>query len=292
MSHMKHYARHCMFTSALLLLGASPALTDEASLMVLEGNVSAVHQEGMFSVFDPLSPEIVEWWKARWLSRTSDEHRRPADNVPLGLIAQAPVGPDGTFRLEIEVDKPRLVYFVVIDPNTRDSRRPGSIPNSNRFVLEPGKIELRMIYSNYSIVTGGYYNDAVYGSWRHSDRYRKSQAEYSRLLTAEEDGTEEAQLQRFNRRMQVQDRLEELEWEAILSFSTPGHDQLIQLLASDSFQAFTPDLLAARRSMLRIAPTAPESGEESPASGFILHYPPVVVERDNSEPDPSVIEDE
>ena len=36
--------------------------------------------------------------------------------MPLGAIAQAPIGPDGTFRLEVTVDTPRLVYFLVIDP--------------------------------------------------------------------------------------------------------------------------------------------------------------------------------
>ena len=273
----------------LLLLAAMPLLADDAPVMVLEGDLSAVHDKGVFTVFDPLSREIVEWWKARWEARwnsqTPLEELPPCDDLPLGLVGQAPVAPDGTFRLEIAVDRPRVVWFVVMDEDARDVGRPTAVRNSNRFILEPGELRLRMKYSNYSIVTGGHYNDAVYGSWRLSDEYREAQAEYSRLLAPEDGETEEARLERFSRRAEVEDRLEAMEWEGIQPFSSGQHDPLIRQLAADSLMASSPDQLGAIRGRLESIIEAPASGEEIPSEGFNTDLPPAVVVIEKNEPD-------
>lgn len=207
--------------------------------------------------------------------------------MPLGSIAQAPIGPDGKFRLEIAVDKPRLVYFVVTDQDARDSRRPADNRNSSRFILEPGELHLRMIYSNYFIVTGGHYNDAVYGSWRPSDEYRAMQAEYSRLLTPQDGETEEAAQERFSRRREVENRLEALEQAGTGQLWRMHDDPLVQQLASDSVTAFTPDHLALARVLLPLAQEREETGEELPEGGFSLNLPPAVIilDRDEHEPE-------
>ena len=287
MSAIRHYAGSCAFTLVLLLLGSSLALADEAPIMVLEGDLSAVHDSGMFTVIDPANPEMLQWWRVR-LGSPDPRYQLPTDGrMPLGSIAQAPIGPDGKFRLEIAVDKPRLVYFVVTDQDAQGSRRPADNRNSNRFILEPGELQLRMIYSNYSIVTGGYYNDAVYGSWRLSDEYRAAQAEYSRLLTPQDGETEEAAQERFSRWREVENRLEALEQAATGQLLKTHDDPLAQQLASDSVMAFTPDGLALVRVLLRLAQEREETGEEFPEGGFPLNLPPAVIilDRDGHEPE-------
>lgn len=261
----------------LLLLAASPALADSAPVMVLEGDLSAVHESGLFTVIDPLHPEILQWWKARFGSPTPGYELPPAGQKPLGTIAQAQIGPDGKFLLEIAVDKPRLVYFVVIDQGTYDSRRLAFSPNTNRFILEPGELELRMIYSNYSIVTGGHYNDAVYGSWRLSDEYREAQAEYSRLLAPQVGETQENNQKRLIRRREVGGILEMLEQAGTRQLWITQDNPLVQQLASNSVMAFTPEGLAVTRVLLELSREREESGEEIPDGGSSLNLPPAVI---------------
>ena len=274
--------RDHMIPLLLAWLAASPALADDASVMVLEGDVSAVHDSGIFAVIDPLHPEILQWWRARTGSPAPGYKLPPAD-MPFGTIAQAPIGPEGTFRLEVTVDKPRLVYFVVIDPDGGNRWRPGEIRNTNRFILEPGELRLRAIYSNYSHISGGQYNDAVYGSWRQSDEYHDAQAEYSRSLTREEGETEEARLERFRRRMEIEARLEKLEWEADEKLRDTQPDRLTQQLASNSVMAFEPDVLALTRVMIELAPDGAESGGETSDQGFSLNLPPAIIYREKTE---------
>lgn len=270
----------------LLLLIASPSLADNAPVMVLDGDLSAVHESGVFTVIDPLHPEILQWWRARFGSPTLGFETLPADQKPLGTIAQAPIGPDGKFLLEIEVDEPRLVYFVVIDQGARDSGRPAFSPNTNRFILEPGELELRMIYSNYSIVTGGHYNDAVYGSWRLSDEYREAQAEYSRLLTPQVGETQEDDQERLIRRREVGGKLEMLEQAGTRQLWETQDNPLVQQLASDSVMAFTQEGLAVTRVLLELSREREESGEEIPDGGSAPNLPPAVILLDRGENEP------
>ena len=287
MKYEGHTMRKCVIPLILVLLAASPALAEEEPVMVLEGDVSAVHDSGAFTVIDPLHPEILQSWRARTgsPSPTPGYELPPADR-PFGTIAQAPIGPDGTFRLEVTVDTPRLVYFLVIDPDAGNQWRPWEITNANRFILEPGELRLRAVYSNYSLVSGGQYNDAVYGSWRESDEYREAQAEYSRSLARQEGETEEARIERSERRWEIEARLKKLEWEANEKLRDTQPDQLTQQLASNSVMAFEPVAIALIRVLNKTAPDGAESGEETSDQEFSLNLPPAIIYLENRENDP------
>ena len=96
MSHRRIGLRSMKFPVLLLLLAASPALAKDGPVMVLEGDMSAVHDSGMFTVVDPLHPEILQWWRARTGSPAPGYELPAAHERPLGTIAQAPIHPDGT----------------------------------------------------------------------------------------------------------------------------------------------------------------------------------------------------
>lgn len=275
-----------MIPLLLAWLAASPALADDESVMVLEGDVSAVHDSGVFTVIDPLHPEILQWWRAPRDSAPTPGYKWPPADRPFGTIAQAPIGPDGTFRLEVTVDTPRLVYFLVIDPGAGNLLRPEEIKNANRFILEPGELSLRAIYGNYSLVSGGRYNDAVYGSLGKSDEYREAQAEYSRSLTRQEGETEEARIERSQRRWEIEARLKILEWEAYEKLRETQPDQITQQLASNSVMAFEPVLIALTRVMVESAPDGEESGEETSDQGSSLNLPPAIIYLENGENEP------
>lgn len=81
----------------------------------------------------------------------------------------------------------------------------------NNFILEPGRLELRMIRSDYSVITGGYYNDAVFNSWRLTDEYKTAQSEYQQLRTPVEGETEESQRDRWDRMQAAQNGVFQLE---------------------------------------------------------------------------------
>jgi len=61
-----------------------------------------------------------------------------------------------------------------------------------------------MIRSDYSVIAGGYYNDAVFNSWRLTDEYEAAQSEYDQLRTPVEGETEESQRNRWDRMVVAQ----------------------------------------------------------------------------------------
>ena len=81
----------------------------------------------------------------------------------------------------------------------------------NNFILEPGRLELQMIRSDYSVIAGGYYNDAVFNSWRLTDEYKAAQSEYDQLCTPVEGETQESQRNRWDRMVVAQNKVAQLE---------------------------------------------------------------------------------
>lgn len=112
MRRNEHRTRNCVFTLALALLASSPVLAEEASVMVLEGTTAAPYDNGDFTVFDPArtwDQTRLEQWK---------ETAKPDERPPLeaqGVIAQASIGPDARFRVEIPLDRPRTAFFAVLN---------------------------------------------------------------------------------------------------------------------------------------------------------------------------------
>ena len=57
---------------------------------------------------------------------------------------------------------PERFISSVLNAKTPEGFTLGSVKMGNNFILEPGELKLRMIASSSSVITGGYYNDAVF----------------------------------------------------------------------------------------------------------------------------------
>ena len=245
-------------TLVLMLLAASPALAEEPSVMMLEGTTVAPYDNGNFTVFDPTRA----WDRAKreeWLKTHPDE-RPPLE--ALGALAQVPIGPDGTFRLEVAVDKPRRGRFAIFDAVTSDGKRLGAVSMANNFILEPGELKLRMIGSDYSIISGGYYNDAVINSWLLSDNYQDAQQEKTRLRTHQEDEPEEARRRRLDRLVEVHAEVRELERKGFENVALTHPDLMVRRVAIDSAWIFGPSILDPLRKLAALTPEDPWAAEK------------------------------
>ena len=166
--------RKYMITLFLALLAAGPAQADETSVMVLEGTTAAPFDNGEFAVLDGTRGWDTARWE-EWLAAAKPDEQPPIEAY--GAIAWVPIGPDGTFRLEVAVDKTRVATFAVFNAKAANGNMFKPNTQGNNFILEPGELKLRMIRHDYSEITGGHYNDAVFNSWRLSDEYRQAWAE-------------------------------------------------------------------------------------------------------------------
>ena len=242
------------FALGLSLLAWSPVLAAEQSVMVLEGTTAAPYDNGDFTVFDPARRwglARLEQWK---------ETAKPDDVPPLeaqGVIAQASIGPDARFRVEIPVDGPRTAAFSVLNARAPTGGVYGPVRMGNNFILEPGRLELRMIRSDYSVITGGYYNDAVFNSWRLTDEYKAAQSEYQRLRTPVEGETEESQRNRWDRMQAAQYRVYELETQARSNVALTHADPLVRRLVVESAWLKGPWVVEALRALAKLTPDDP-----------------------------------
>ena len=242
----------------LILLAASPTLAEEPSVMVIEGTAVAPYDNGNFTVFDTTS----SWDGAKreqWM-KTSPGERLPLE--ALGAIAQVPIGPDGTFRLEVAVDKPRRGRFAIFDALTSDGKRLGPVSMANNFILEPGELKLQMIRSDYSIISGGYYNDAVINSWRLSDEYQEVQQEYTELRTQPDEEPEEARRRRIDRLMEVSAEVRTLERRGFEDVARTHPDLMVRRVAIDSAWIFAPSILDPLRKLAGLTPEDPWAAEK------------------------------
>ena len=121
----------------------------ESSTMVLDGDVSVRYSNGDFLVYYGYKPPAADGRKPESLEAAFD------------VAGRALIGPDGKFRLEIDVDRPRPVYFIVVDAFNAEGMRVGSASIDNGFILEPGNLELKMGPRHLFVVKGGKYNDLV-----------------------------------------------------------------------------------------------------------------------------------
>ena len=254
MKRREQSTRNRVFTLALSLLASSAVLAEEASVMVLEGTTAAPYDNGDFTVFDPArrwDPTRFEQWK---------ETAKPDESPPLeaqGVIAQASIGPGGKFRVDIPVDRPRAASFAVLNAMAPGGARWGPVRMGNNFILEPGRLELRMIRSDYSVITGGYYNDAVFNSWRLTDEYRTAQSEYDQLRTPVEGETEESQRSRWDRMQVAQNKVFQLEAQGRSNVALTHHDPLVRRLVVESTWSIGPWVVEALRSLAKLTPEDP-----------------------------------
>ena len=254
MRRNKHGTRNCVFTLAISLLASVPVLAEEAAMMVLEGTTAAPRDNGDFTVFDPArrwDQTRLEQWK-----KTAKPDERPPLEAQ-GVIAQAPIGPDAGFRIEIPVDQPRAASFAIFNAKAPDGRVWGPVLMGNNFILEPGRLELRMIRSDYSVITGGYYNDAVFNSWRLTDEYKAAQSEYQRLRTPVEGETEESQRSRWDQMQAAQNRVLQLETQGRSNVALTHPDPLVRRLVVESAWSVGPWVVEALRSLAKLTPEDP-----------------------------------
>ena len=254
MSHVKHYMLSWMFPLILLTLAASSAVAEDESVIVLEGTTVAPYDNGDFTVFD----RKRSWGQARleeWKKTAAPGETPPIESQ--GSIGQALIRPDGTFRLEIAVDKPQTAAFAVVNAKTPDGRILAPSKTGNNFVLEPGELKLRMVRADYSVITGGHYNDAVFNSWRLSDEYKKAQADYERELVQEEGESEQANRRRWVRMTEARRVAFRLEGEGMSKVALTHPDPMARRFAIESSWIVGPWMSDAVRSLAKLTPEDP-----------------------------------
>ena len=254
MKHEQHTMRIHMIPLILVLLAASPALAEETSVMVLEGATAAPYDNGDFTVFDRTRA---------WDRVTFEEWKKsaaPGERPPLeaqGVIAQARIGPDRTFRLEIPADKPRTLYFAVLNAVGPNGERWGAVKMGNNFILEPGELKLRMIRSNYSVITGGRYNDAVFNSWRVTEEYEAAYANYAQYMEPKENESEEDERRRIDNLVEAQGKVLKLEEQGMARVALTHPDPFTRRLAIEAAWQFGPWVLEALRGIAEMTPDDP-----------------------------------
>ena len=174
----------------------------------------------------------------------------------LNVIARAPLGADGTFRVEAAVDTPRDVYFYVLDAMGHEGQRYAPI-KGNEFILEPGNLRLHMTRPGRFYIEGGPYNDAVYNSWRRSDAYLAAEAEYLRLIPSVEGETEDERRVRVDGISAAFSRMLGLETEGRARVSTTHPDPLARRLTVETAWLGGPWILAAWRGLAEMTPDDP-----------------------------------
>jgi len=268
MNRWRNEMRKYMITLFLALLAATPAHADEESVMVLEGTTAAPYDNGKFAVLDG---------RRAWDGARLDEWRKTADPEEMppiesyGAIAWTPIGPNGTFRLEIAVDQPRVATFAVVDAVLPNGSRMAANRQGNNFILEPGELKLRMIRHDYSEITGGHYNDAVFNSWRLSDEYRQAwadaeqaqadhdqaQAEIVGEVLPGDDPREQARRRLWDRMVEANTLWIRLQEQGMSKVALTHPDPLARKFAIQASRIVGPWQIDALRSLAKLTPDDP-----------------------------------
>ena len=239
--------------TVLAVLGTSVVIADEAPVMVLEGDASAFYTNGDFVVFDQMRAGGGAAMMVK--AAPSGDASRSGEADP-GVLARAPIGPDGKFRLEVAAEEPRMVSFYVENAVGPEGQRWGRV-SGLRFILEPGELKLRMSSSSRFVVKGGYYNDAVYNSWRLSDEYMAADAEYQELKKPVEGASKEEEERRWDRMLQAQRKVSQLEMNGMSGAARTHTDPLVRRLAIESSWLWGPWMLEALRGLAQLTPDDP-----------------------------------
>ena len=255
MSDDRHYMRKYMLPLVLALLAAAPLQSEDAPVMVIEGTATGARDNGDFTVFDH-TRAWNQTQREEWLKNAKEGERPPIEEA-LGAIAQARIGPDHTFRLEIPVDEPKRVYFAILNAVSPSGTPYGTVMMGNNFILEPGEFKMRTIRSNYWVMEGGYYNDAVVTSWRASEEYAAAQRKYEQLMEPGANETEEARRRRVDSLAEASKRLSQLEMESLSTTALTHPDPLVRRYAIEVSWLFGPWMIEALRGIAEMTPDDP-----------------------------------
>ena len=272
--------KHCLTHWLIVVLSAFTAtVSAQEATFVLEGDLSAFYASGNFVVWSP-EPEPESGGAAVTMAAASTATSASTSTAAatsastasatsasgagstssressLNVIARAPLGADGTFRVEAAVDTPRDVYFYVLDAMGHEGRRYAPM-KGNEFILEPGNLRLHMTRPGRFYFEGGPYNDAVYNSWRRSDEYVAAEAEYLRLIPSVDGETEDERRARVDGSSAAFSRMLELETEGRARVTTTHPDPLVRLLTIETAWLGGPWMLDAWRGLAEMTPDDP-----------------------------------
>ena len=246
-------------------------VTAQEATFVLEGDLSANYASGNFVVWTPRpAPETGDVAAVTTAAAsTATTAAAPAASTAtstgsapssgestLNVIARAPLGADGTFRVEAAVDTPREVYFYVLDAMGHEGQRYAPM-KGNALILEPGNLRLHMTRPGRFYIEGGPYNDAVYNSWRRSEAYLAEYAEYLRLIPSVDGETEDERRARVDGSSAAFSRMLEVETEGRARVSTTHPDPLARLLTIETAWLGGPWMLDAWRGLAELTPDDP-----------------------------------
>lgn len=239
----------------LALLAAASAWADEPPVMVLEGDVASVYTNGDFVVWNP-KPSGGGAMMAAATAVTKPGDKPPSIESTLDVVAKAPIGADGRFRLEAIADNPRRVYFYVLNAVSPEGHRMAPV-KGNGFILESGELELTMNARGRFVIGGGYYNDEVYNSWRLSDEYQAAQADMTRLYTTVEGESEEDKRKRLDLAAEAQQKYLSIETEGRSRIARTHPDPLVRRLTIETTWLSGPWMLDALRGLAELTPEDP-----------------------------------
>ena len=253
-----------VFTALLAaLVVSSPLLAEKPKTMVLEGDLSAIYASGDFLIWTPKPKEKPGGTVGMSMSAatSTSTSKSPKEDPPsfestLNVIANAPLVADGTFRIEVLVEEPRVVYFHVLNAIGHEGQRYGAIKDQS-FVLEPGNLRITMNESARFVIHGGEYNDAIFNSWKTSDEYLEAVAENGRLWTPVEGETEEQRRARVDLASAAQNRYLDIETNTRAEVSTTHPDPLVRRLVIETAWLHGPWVLNALRGLAEMTPEDP-----------------------------------
>ena len=241
--------------SLLALLATAPAFADELPVMVLDGDLSAAYNNGDFVVWNPKQGGRGTVMTAATAARKPGD-KPPSIESTLDVVAKAPIGPDGKFRLQAAADDPRRVFFYVLNAVSPEGYRMAPV-KGNDFILEPGELTLTMSKRGRFVIEGGHYNDAVYNAWRLTDDYQAAQADMAHLYTPVDGESENDKRRRLDLAAEAQQTVLSLESDGRAEIALTHPDPVVRRLAIETTWLLGPWMLDALRGLAELTPEDP-----------------------------------
>ena len=249
----------------LLLLAGSGAASaaqgegDAETMMKLTGELSSTYASGDFLIWTPKADK----GKGTAMSMSSASSTSSASETPpsiedsVNVIAKAPLDADGRISLEVPVEQPTVVFFYVINAFGHEGQRYAPVKGQS-FIMEPGELHLRLGHGRVRyVVEGGFYNDAVYNTWKLSDAYVEALEAQHRLYQAVEGETETERRARVDAASAASSRVYDLETEVRAQVATTHPDPLVRRLVIESAWLYGPWVLEALRGLGDMLPEDP-----------------------------------
>ena len=230
--------------------------------MVLEGDLSSFYAGGDFVVWtrkpneEPAAGSSMTMAAMSTSTSASSREEPPSFESTHNVIAKVPLAEDGSFRIEVPVEQPRIVNFNVLNATGLEGQRWGSVKGQN-FVLEPGNLRISLNNGRHFVIRGGEYNDAVFNTWKTSGEFIEATAENIRLWTPVEGETEEQRRARVDLASAAQSRVFDIESSIRAEVSTTHPDPLVRRLVIESTRHRGPWYLEALRGLAEMTPDDP-----------------------------------